>query len=53
VSTAVTWQEVEQGFTIADFRIDNVPQRIRELGDLWKPLLAPRGRYDLGRLLSK
>jgi len=52
VSTPVTWQEVEQGFTIADFRIDNVPERLRELGDLWKPLLATRGRYDLGRLLS-
>lgn len=52
VSTPVAWQEVERGFTIADFRIDNVPQRVRELGDLWKPLLAARGRYDLGRLLS-
>jgi len=52
VSTPVTWQEVEQGFTIADFRIDNVPERLRELGDLWEPLLATRGRYDLGRLLS-
>jgi bifunctional non-homologous end joining protein LigD len=53
VSTPVTWEEVEQGFEIADFRIDNVPARVRELGDLWKPLLAAggRGRFDLNRLL--
>ena len=23
-----------------DFRLDNVPGRVRRLGDLWKPLLA-------------
>ena len=51
VSMPVTWDEVEQGFTIEDFRMDNVPARVRELGDLWKPLLATRGRYNLGRLL--
>jgi bifunctional non-homologous end joining protein LigD len=53
VSTPVTWEEVEQGFEIADFRMDNVPARAHKLGDLWKPLLAsgPRGRFDLNRLL--
>jgi bifunctional non-homologous end joining protein LigD len=51
VSTPVTWDEVEAGFDITDFRIDNVPERVRELGDLWKPLLAPRGRFRLDRLL--
>jgi bifunctional non-homologous end joining protein LigD len=51
VSTPVTWEEVEQGFTIADFRLDNVPTRVRELGDLWQPLLATRARYNLDRLL--
>jgi bifunctional non-homologous end joining protein LigD len=53
VSTPVTWEEVQQGFEIADFRIDNVPDRVRQLGDLWKPLLAAgaRGRFDLNRLL--
>jgi bifunctional non-homologous end joining protein LigD len=51
VSTPVTWEEVEQGFAIEDFRIDNVPARVRALGDLWKPLLASRGRYNLERLL--
>ena len=40
VSTPVTWQEVERGVEIEDFRIDNVPARVRRRGDLWKPLLA-------------
>lgn len=51
VSTPVAWREVERGIAIDDFRIDNAPARVRRLGDLWAPLLAARGRYDLGRLL--
>jgi bifunctional non-homologous end joining protein LigD len=47
VSTPVTWREVERGVRIEDFRIDNVPARLSEVGDLWKPLLAARGRFDL------
>jgi bifunctional non-homologous end joining protein LigD len=52
VSTPVTWDEVERGFAIADFRIDNVPARIRQLGDLWKPLLVAKGRFRLEKILS-
>jgi bifunctional non-homologous end joining protein LigD len=51
VSTPVTWDEVESGFDIEDFRMDNVPERVRKLGDLWKPLLGSRGRFALERLL--
>jgi bifunctional non-homologous end joining protein LigD len=51
VSAPVTWDEVEVGFEIDDFRMDNVPARVRKLGDLWKPLLASRGRFPLERLL--
>lgn len=51
VSTPVTWDEVESGFEIDDFRMDNVPERVRKLGDLWKPLLGSRGRFALGQLL--
>jgi bifunctional non-homologous end joining protein LigD len=47
VSTPVTWEEVEKGVTIDQFRIDNVLARVTELGDLWKPLLAKRGRVKL------
>jgi bifunctional non-homologous end joining protein LigD len=50
VSTPVTWAEVDAGFAIDDFRIDNVGARLAERGDLWAPLLAERGRFDLARL---
>jgi bifunctional non-homologous end joining protein LigD len=51
VSTPVTWEEVENGIEIEDFRFDNVRERIAELGDLWKPMLASRGRFRLETLL--
>ena len=47
VSTPVTWEEVESGVRMEDFRIDNVRERMSKLGDLWKPLLAKRGRVRL------
>jgi bifunctional non-homologous end joining protein LigD len=47
VSTPVKWSEVEKGISIDDFRMDNVPARLRRLGDLWKPLLAKLGRFKL------
>jgi len=47
VSTPVTWKELERGVSMEDFRIDNVPARVRRLGDLWEPLLAKRGRFRL------
>jgi bifunctional non-homologous end joining protein LigD len=52
VSTPVTWREVADGIAIEDFRIDNVAARIDRLGDLWKPLLARRGRFDLKQVLG-
>ena len=51
VSTPVTWREIEDGIEIEDFRLDNVPDRVRKLGDLWKPLLQQRGRFKLEKLL--
>lgn len=47
VSTPVDWKEVEDGIEIEDFRIDNVPQRVKKLGDLWQPLLSEKGRLRL------
>jgi bifunctional non-homologous end joining protein LigD len=47
VSTPVTWEEIEKGVAIDDFRVDNVPKRLAKLGDLWKPLLASKGRFPL------
>jgi bifunctional non-homologous end joining protein LigD len=46
VSTPVRWEEIERGVRIEDFRIDNVRQRVREIGDLWKPVLGKK-RFDL------
>ncbi len=51
VSAPVTWDEVERGVEIEDFRLDNMPARVRRLGDLWKPLLAERGRFRLEEVL--
>jgi bifunctional non-homologous end joining protein LigD len=51
VSTPVTWAEIEKGVEIEDFRIDNVPARVKQVGDLWKPLLATRGRFKLESVL--
>src|SRR5687767_8379707 len=51
VSTPVTWAEVAGGVRTEDFRVDNVPARVDEQGDLWKPLLATRGRINLDRFL--
>lgn len=49
VSTPVTWEEVERGIEIEQFTVRTVPQRLRKIGDLWKPLLASRGRTDLAK----
>jgi bifunctional non-homologous end joining protein LigD len=51
VSAPVSWKEVERGLDIADFHISNMPMRVRKVGDLFKPLLAKRGRARLQRLL--
>lgn len=47
VSTPVTWEEIEAGVEINDFTVHNVPARLRDVGDLWRPLLHKRGRFDL------
>jgi bifunctional non-homologous end joining protein LigD len=52
VSTPVTWDEVESGIRIEDFRVDNVRGRLKRRGDLWKPLLQSRRRTDLSRFVS-
>ena len=51
VSTPVTWKEVEQGVRIEDFTVKNVPARVAALGDLWKPLLRARGRFNLSEFV--
>ena len=51
VSAPVSWEEVQRGITIEEFRLDNIRARLRELGDLWKPLLHS-DRFDLGPLVT-
>jgi bifunctional non-homologous end joining protein LigD len=51
VSTPVTWKEIERGVTIEDFTIANVVKRVVKLGDLWKPLVTAKGRFDLSKYL--
>jgi len=51
VSTPVTWEEVEEGVELGDFTLRNVPERVRELGDLYRPLLLSRGRFDLSKVI--
>jgi bifunctional non-homologous end joining protein LigD len=51
VSAPVTWKEIERGVRNEDFTMMNVPNRVARLGDLWKPLLSGRGRFDLGTYL--
>jgi len=47
VSTPVKWSELERGISLDDFRIDNVPARVRRIGDLFKPMVAAKGRFRL------
>jgi bifunctional non-homologous end joining protein LigD len=51
VSTPVTWKEVDRGIRIEDFTMQNVPARVVKVGDLWKPLVEKRGRFNLGKFL--
>jgi bifunctional non-homologous end joining protein LigD len=51
VSAPVTWDEIRGGINIEDFRIDNMPARARELGDLFKALLNKTGRLKLEKFL--
>jgi bifunctional non-homologous end joining protein LigD len=47
VSAPVSWRELERGVSMNDFHIRNMPARLRELGDLWAPLLSKPGRFRL------
>jgi bifunctional non-homologous end joining protein LigD len=47
VSTPVTWDEIAAGIEIEDFRLDNVRDRLLEVGDLWAPMKKQSGRVKL------
>lgn len=51
VSAPVTWEEVEKGIAIEDFRLDNMVERVNKVGDLVRPLLLRKNRVKLDRFL--
>ena len=51
VSAPLHWEEVKKGLTTADFTIKNMPARVREMGDLFKPVLG-KG-IDMEKALKK
>jgi bifunctional non-homologous end joining protein LigD len=52
VSAPVTWAEVKKGIRIEQFRLDNMPDRVRRRGDLWHGLLAEEDRFDLNSVMT-
>jgi bifunctional non-homologous end joining protein LigD len=51
VSTPVTWREIERGVETEEFRLETIPARLREVGDLFRPLLLKRKRVRLEKYL--
>ncbi len=53
VSTPVTFDEIEAGIEIEDFRLDNVRDRFVQVGDLWAPMRKTTGRLDMTRFIPE
>lgn len=51
-SMPVTWEEIEEGIKVEDFRLDNAVERLKGVGDLWKPVLAKTKRFDLYKIFE-
>jgi bifunctional non-homologous end joining protein LigD len=47
VSAPVTWEEIDRGVEIEDFRLDNMKHRLEELSDLFKPVVLQKNRFKL------
>jgi bifunctional non-homologous end joining protein LigD len=47
VSAPITWAELDAGVETRDFTMQNMPERIRTVGDLWEPVRSPEGRFHL------
>ncbi len=41
VSAPLRWDEVRTGLSPAEFTMATMPARLREVGDLWRPVLGP------------
>jgi bifunctional non-homologous end joining protein LigD len=51
VSMPLHWEEVKKGLSMKDFNIENAIDRIKSVGDIFKPVLG-KG-VDLGKMLKK
>ena len=51
VSAPLHWEEVKKGMTTQNFTIKNMPARLKEMGDLFKPVLG-KG-IDMEKALKK
>ena len=51
VSAPVSWDEIQRGIAIDDFRLDNMRARVDRVGDLFRPLLLQKNRVKLDRFL--
>ncbi len=52
-SAPVTWEEVGRGIRVLDFKLATMADRLRAVGDLWAPVDATDGRFDLRPLLDR
>lgn len=52
VSAPLHWEEVKKGLTTRDFTIINMPARLKEMGDLFKPVLG-KGSPSLQHMLRE
>jgi bifunctional non-homologous end joining protein LigD len=50
-STPITWKEIDDRIEPGDFTIRNLPDRLADVGDLWKPLLTAKG-VDLRKIAT-
>ncbi len=41
VSTPLLWEEVKKGLDSSKFNIETVPARLKELGDIFRPVMGP------------
>jgi bifunctional non-homologous end joining protein LigD len=54
VSTPLSWTEVEHGVQPGDFTISTVPERLKQLGDLFSPITTDKHRSEtaLGEIIQ-
>lgn len=50
-SAPLHWDEVKKGLSMQDFTIDNMLDRIKDVGDIWKPVMG--AGINLEKVLNK